>query len=1210
MARFCKLLLFIIIISTAFVYSQTWNSFTTANGLSDNSIRCIATDSLGRVWYGTKTKGIQGYDGTNFIPFPKNSSLPTTSGTTYEITSLNIIGSKMYIGVKSTATLGGLWVYDFPTNTINWIGGFEVLGSYDIFTIYQAKNGQIYGGNGAGFYKRIADNNWVKIGSGLCRSIAEKSDGTIYYTTFDSLYKYDGTTKSGVKYGMFYSVAFDNNDVGYASTLSDVFKFDANNNFTSLGLGGYSKAIVKDIAGKMWIGSASNSFGLTSVLGSTVTTYTTTGSPLLSADMTALWVGPDNKKYVGHYSAGLNIITDQAVVLPISISPSSTTLSVGDNKDFTVSNGTKPYSAWVLPATLGTTQVNNQTVTFHASKSGQGVLYVSSANGVDTAKSTLQIADTGLIVKLPPTGLVVSKGKYPKKIDISWVAPGEFFQGFEDGIPSNWPIYEASGNVGSWGISKVAPHGGVNSAKFDVYNPGSPISSWLITEKIHISPEKSTLRFYLKTAYGLGNTYSSSVVLSTTNQSPASFTTTLQTFSPSYLADSSMKWRTVTINLAAYANQDVYVAFKCQAEDLIIYFDDIAMIGINGPTTIQQAVQTYKLYKAASPVNIQNNANVIANNLNLSYADTNILANKNYYYAVSAVYNGGFETAVTAPAFGIAYAQPDSIVLPLASTTIPVTDGKINLSEYADAYKTILTKNGYYGDLYLKKANNKLYVAVDFFGDTTFEAGDYVTFAFDKNRSFGFEDSVEGYYTIQKTNTSVELAYFPWTPLGFGNGYLNPTGFAGNAGTTSGHVQYEFSLDLSSSMLSVPLDRVIGAFVSAFDSKNNIYANWTEKALANEYSVGAFGSLTFPQEAATCRDVSLNAGWNIVSVPVAVSNAATTTLFPAANSPAYGYNNGYYVANTMLTNYGYWLRYPQAATVNICGTPLTGTIPLTAGWNLIGSFTNDVPVANLVSNPPGIINSVVYGYNGGYSTAATLAVGKGYWVRATQAGTLGLAANAKSVTAENNLEKPLATIHIADADGQSTVLYAFGNSAATSRYELPPAGPQGVFDARFATGKMAEVLQNAIQTIQISNAKYPVRVWCSEAAIAITDKATNGKLLNKIISKGEIFTITNPAVTAIEVRSDVKPLTYSLSQNYPNPFNPTTTITFTLPEKTYTELTIYNQLGQKVATAISGEMEAGIHQYEWNAQHLSSGVYLYELKTAKFTQVKKLVLMK
>ena len=95
-----------------------------------------------------------------------------------------------------------------------------------------------------------------------------------------------------------------------------------------------------------------------------------------------------------------------------------------------------------------------------------------------------------------------------------------------------------------------------------------------------------------------------------------------------------------------------------------------------------------------------------------------------------------------------------------------------------------------------------------------------------------------------------------------------------------------------------------------------------------------------------------------------------------------------------------------------------------------------------------------------------------------------------------------------------------------------------------------------------------------------------------------------------EINAMQIPNGYLLSQNFPIPFNPSTTISFTLPERTRVELSIYNEIGENVVELFNGEKAAGYHSIEWNASKFVSGIYFYELKTEKFTSVKKLILMK
>jgi len=85
---------------------------------------------------------------------------------------------------------------------------------------------------------------------------------------------------------------------------------------------------------------------------------------------------------------------------------------------------------------------------------------------------------------------------------------------------------------------------------------------------------------------------------------------------------------------------------------------------------------------------------------------------------------------------------------------------------------------------------------------------------------------------------------------------------------------------------------------------------------------------------------------------------------------------------------------------------------------------------------------------------------------------------------------------------------------------------------------------------------------------------------------------------------------FKLKQNYPNPFNPTTNIEFRMPSSQNVQLTIYNVLGQKVATLLQNNMSAGTHTVKWNAGNLPSGIYLIRLKAGKYNSVQKAVLTK
>jgi parallel beta-helix repeat protein len=86
--------------------------------------------------------------------------------------------------------------------------------------------------------------------------------------------------------------------------------------------------------------------------------------------------------------------------------------------------------------------------------------------------------------------------------------------------------------------------------------------------------------------------------------------------------------------------------------------------------------------------------------------------------------------------------------------------------------------------------------------------------------------------------------------------------------------------------------------------------------------------------------------------------------------------------------------------------------------------------------------------------------------------------------------------------------------------------------------------------------------------------------------------------------------TFYLSQNYPNPFNPVTEIKYALPRDCYVTLAIYNVLGQKVASLVDAQQQAGYKTARWDASLFSSGIYFYRFQAGDFVQTRKMVVLK
>jgi FtsP/CotA-like multicopper oxidase with cupredoxin domain len=88
------------------------------------------------------------------------------------------------------------------------------------------------------------------------------------------------------------------------------------------------------------------------------------------------------------------------------------------------------------------------------------------------------------------------------------------------------------------------------------------------------------------------------------------------------------------------------------------------------------------------------------------------------------------------------------------------------------------------------------------------------------------------------------------------------------------------------------------------------------------------------------------------------------------------------------------------------------------------------------------------------------------------------------------------------------------------------------------------------------------------------------------------------------------PESFKLHQNYPNPFNPSTTIEFSIGKQSHVNLSVFTLLGQKVAELVNEQLEPGNHNIRFNASKLSSGTYVYRLRTNEATISKKMQLLK
>lgn len=105
--------------------------------------------------------------------------------------------------------------------------------------------------------------------------------------------------------------------------------------------------------------------------------------------------------------------------------------------------------------------------------------------------------------------------------------------------------------------------------------------------------------------------------------------------------------------------------------------------------------------------------------------------------------------------------------------------------------------------------------------------------------------------------------------------------------------------------------------------------------------------------------------------------------------------------------------------------------------------------------------------------------------------------------------------------------------------------------------------------------------------------------------------LTINVVTSLEDEENIIN-SFALQQNYPNPFNPSTLINYQLASNGFISLKVYDITGKEIAELVNEEMSAGKHQIEFNSSqfNITSGVYLYQLRTNDFVETKKMILTK
>jgi hypothetical protein len=228
---------------------------------------------------------------------------------------------------------------------------------------------------------------------------------------------------------------------------------------------------------------------------------------------------------------------------------------------------------------------------------------------------------------------------------------------------------------------------------------------------------------------------------------------------------------------------------------------------------------------------------------------------------------------------------------------------------------------------------------------------------------------------------------------------------------------------------------------------------------------------------ASSTAISVGSGWNLVSIPMHVSDGKAASVLPGYSGSLYRYSSTGYAASGQLSHgTGYWMKNSSTGSFDISGDAVTAeTVAVAQGWNMIGALSLPVAVSSIMSTQQGFVTSQFFGFKDSYVAADTLYPGKGYWVKVNSAGTLVISLNSSSstlhsITVARSTEAPPASPSGSKTTELKPSQYALEqnypnpfNPATTIKYQLP-ADSKVVITIYNVIGQVVGNLVNGVET--------------------------------------------------------------------------------------------------------------------------------------------------
>jgi hypothetical protein len=434
----------------------------------------------------------------------------------------------------------------------------------------------------------------------------------------------------------------------------------------------------------------------------------------------------------------------------------------------------------------------------------------------------------------------------------------------------------------------------------------------------------------------------------------------------------------------------------------------------------------------------------------------------------------------------------------------------------------------------------------------------------------------------------------------------------------------------------------------------------TNDADRNPAEVPVTATLLEPTVEEVAREVVLADGWNLVSVPADAEAPSFERVLPACESgfdfaQGDGYRSIAPDEPLLAGEAGFFNCSPVTDTLR--GERAGArTVEVEAGWNIVGAFGDSTIVANVTSEPGGIVSSgfIGYGRTQGYAEVDRLAPTAGYWVKASESGTLvyggaspaaepALAASARTPNASRKAQPEGLQLTVRDQSGRKASLRLVEglNEDERRQAELPPAPPSGLFDVRFGAGTNAAELGDADgpgatarHTLKMQGTKGAVTIKRSalggaapaeraaasrkggraddgpRRVVKVVDAATGGSAFEARLTETSPSARVPARVNRLEVRVEGLPASVQLKGAAPNPARQRATIEYAVPEEQKVRIRVYDVLGRQIATLVDAKKQAGVHRADVDAGRLASGVYFYRLKAGETVKTKRFTVVK